>query len=156
MAPFAGQLSDRIDPGIIASAGMAISALGIFFLVFVDSQTSLAFIILALAVIGLGFGFFSSPNTNAIMGAVEKQYYGVASGIVSTMRLLGQMLSMGIATMIFAIVIGRVEITPEYYPAFLASFHYAFILFALLCIIGIFASLIRHERVPGRRLPGPQ
>jgi hypothetical protein len=50
---------------------------------------------------------------------------------------------MGIAMMIFSIVIGRVEITPEYYPAFISSMHYAFILFTILCIAGIFASLIR-------------
>ena len=50
-----------------------------------------------------------------------------------TMRLLGQMLSMGIASMIFAIVIGRVEITPAFYPQFVISVHYTFILFTILC-----------------------
>jgi len=94
-------------------------------------------------VLGFGFGLFSSPNTNAIMSAVEKRYYGVASGMVSTMRTLGQLLSMGIAMMIFAIIIGRVEITPEYYPLFIDSLHYAFVLFTILCVIGIFASLVR-------------
>jgi EmrB/QacA subfamily drug resistance transporter len=146
VAPFAGKLSDRVDPGTIASIGMAISAIGVFLLIFLDGTTPLWYIIVSLAILGLGFGLFSSPNTNAIMSAVEKRYYGVASGIVSTMRLLGQMLSMGIATMIFAIVIGRVEITPEYYPAFIQSIHYAFILFTVLCIVGIYASLIRTER----------
>jgi len=146
VSPFAGRLSDRFDPGTIASIGMAISALGLLLLVFLSDSSPLWFIILSLAVLGLGFGLFSSPNTNAIMSAVERKYYGVASGIVGTMRLFGQMLSMGIATMIFAIVIGRVEITPEYYPAFIQSVHYSFILFTILCIIGIFASLIRSER----------
>ncbi|MEI6292812.1 MAG: MFS transporter, partial [Methanomicrobiales archaeon] len=99
-----------------------------------------------LVLIGAGFGFFTSPNTNAIMCAVEKKYYGVASGIVGTMRLLGQMLSMGIATMIFAVVIGHVEITPEYYPAVIQSVQYAFILFTVLCVIGIYASLQRANK----------
>ena len=80
------------------------------------------------------------------MCAVEKKYYGVASGIVGTMRLLGQMLSMGIATMIFAVVIGHVEITPEYYPAVIQSVQYAFILFTVLCVIGIYASLQRANK----------
>jgi EmrB/QacA subfamily drug resistance transporter len=145
VSPFAGRLSDRYDPGIIASIGMAVSALGVFLLIFLNEATSLWYIIAALAILGFGFGLFSSPNTNAIMSAVEKKFYGVASGIVSTMRLLGQMLSMGIATMIFAIVIGKVEITPEYYPAFVESVHYAFILFTALCLVGIYASLIRGE-----------
>ncbi|WAC05691.1 MAG: MFS transporter [Methanoregula sp.] len=149
VSPFAGRLSDKIEPGIIASVGMAISALGLFLLTFLNETTPLWFIVMSLAVLGLGFGIFSSPNTNAIMSAVEKKYYGVASGIVGTMRLLGQMLSMGIATMIFAIVIGRVEITPEYYPAFAVSVHYTLILFTVFCVIGIYASLIRRN--PGRR-----
>jgi len=146
VSPVAGRLSDKIEPGIIASVGMGISALGLFLLIFLSETTPLWFIVMSLAVLGLGFGLFSSPNTNAIMSAVGKKYYGVASGIVSTMRLLGQMLSMGIATMIFAIVIGRVEITPEYYPAFVASVHYSFILFTIFCMIGIYASLVRSKR----------
>jgi EmrB/QacA subfamily drug resistance transporter len=142
VSPFAGRLSDRIDPRVIASIGMGFSALGLFFLVFMGENSPLWYIIAALVVLGFGFGLFSSPNTNAIMSAVEKRYYGVASGIVSTMRLLGQMLSMGIVMMIFAIVIGRVEITPEYYPQFITSVHGAFILFTILCVIGVFASLV--------------
>ena len=116
VSPFAGRLSDRIDPGVIASIGMAFTALGLFLLVFLGESTSLYFIIIALIILGIGFGLFSSPNTNAIMSAVDKRYYGVSSGIIGTMRLLGQMLSMGIAMMIFAILIGHVEITPDLYP----------------------------------------
>jgi MFS family permease len=146
ISPFSGKLSDRIDPGVIASFGMGLSAVGLFFLVFISDATPLWYILGALVLIGAGFGFFTSPNTNAIMSAVEKKYYGVASGIVGTMRLLGQMLSMGIATMIFAIVIGHVEITYEYYPAVTLSVRYAFVLFTVLCLIGIFASLQRANK----------
>lgn len=146
ISPFSGKLSDRVNPGIIASFGMGLSALGLFLLVFIGDSTPLWYILGALVLIGAGFGVFTSPNTNAIMSAVEKKYYGVASGIVGTMRLLGQMLSMGIATMIFAIVIGHVEITPEYYPAVVMSVQYAFILFTVLCVIGIYASLQRANK----------
>jgi hypothetical protein len=99
-------------------------------------------------VLGLGFGLFSSPNTNAIMSAVEKRYYGVASGMNGTMRLVGQMLSMGIAMMLFSLIIGRVEITPAYYSRFVESLHYAFILFTIFCIFGIAASLMRRKHLP--------
>jgi hypothetical protein len=47
--------------------------------------------------------------------------------------------------MIFAIIIGQVEITPEYYPQVMTSVHYAFMVFMILCIIGIFASLVRRN-----------
>ncbi len=51
---------------------------------------------------GIGFALFSSPNSNAIMSSVEKKHLGVASGVVGTMRMVGQMLSMGIAMMLLA------------------------------------------------------
>ena len=92
---------------------------------------------------GLGFGFFSSPNTNAIMGSVERRFFGVASATVSTMRLVGQVLSMGIAMLIFAMLIGRVQILPAQYPALIQSIQITFIIFAVLCFGGIFASLAR-------------
>lgn len=148
VSPIAGRLSDRTEPRIVASAGMAFTALGLFLLIFLTESTSLWHLIITLVILGIGFGLFSSPNTNAIMSSVDKKFYGVASGMNGTMRLLGQMLSMGIAMMIFAIVIGPVEITPEYYPQFVLSMHYAFILFTAFCILGIFASLVRGNRSP--------
>jgi EmrB/QacA subfamily drug resistance transporter len=148
VSPVAGRLSDRIDPQIVASAGMALTALGLFLLAFLGESTPLWYLLVCLAVLGIGFGLFSSPNTNAIMSAVEKRYYGVASGMNGTMRLVGQMLSMGVAMMLFAIFIGRVEITPAYYPQFITSMHYAFVFFTVLCVFGIAASLKRGKRQP--------
>jgi EmrB/QacA subfamily drug resistance transporter len=146
VSPIAGRLSDRIEPRIVSSAGMAFTALGLFLLIFLTETTPISHLVITLVILGVGFGLFSSPNTNAIMSSVDKKFYGVASGMNGTMRLLGQMLSMGIAMMIFAIVIGPVEITPKYYPQFVSSLHYAFTLFTVFCIIGIFASLVRGKR----------
>ncbi len=150
IAPMAGRLSDKIEPRIISSTGMALTALGLLLLTGIGSHTSLKYIILCLMLLGSGFGFFSSPNTNAIMSSVEKRFYGVASGSVGTMRLLGQMLSMGIATLTFALFIGRVQISPDNYPEFMKSVSTAFIIFSCLCTGGIFLSLsrgkVRNER----------
>ena len=145
VSPIAGKLSDRIEPAIVASAGMALTAAGLVLLIFLTETTSMGYLVICLIVLGAGFGLFSSPNTNAIMSSVEKRHYGVASGMVGTMRLLGQMLSMGIAMLIFAVIIGPVEITPEYYPQFMTSLHVGFILFAIFCIAGIFFSLVRGK-----------
>lgn len=156
ISPVAGRLSDRIEPRIVASAGMAFTALGLFLLIFLNESTPIWYLIVILIVLGIGFGLFSSPNTNAIMSSVDRRFYGVASGMNGTMRLLGQMLSMGIAMMIFAIVIGPVEITPEYYSQFVLSLHYAFTLFTAFCIIGIFASLVRGKRGPATHAGMPE
>ena len=145
-SPLAGRLSDRIEPRTLASIGMAITTVGLSLFIFLNDGTSLSFIIATLIILGFGFAFFSSPNTNAIMSSVENRFYGVASATLATMRGVGMMFSMGIAMLLFAIYIGRVEITPEYYALFLKSTRVAFIIFAALCFGGIFASLARGKR----------
>ena len=142
-SPIAGRLSDRFSPGLIASIGMAITAISLFCFIFLDNNSSFKFIIAVLLVLGFGLGLFSSPNTNAIMGSVKKRFYGVASATVGTMRLIGQMLSMGVAMLIFSIFIGNVQIVPGNYPALLTSIKVVFTIFTILCFIGIFASLAR-------------
>jgi EmrB/QacA subfamily drug resistance transporter len=144
-SPFAGRLSDRIEPRIVASIGMSITTLGLGLLILFNNQASILFIVVVLFTLGLGFALFSSPNTNAIMSSVEQQFYGVASGTLATMRITGQMLSMGIVMLVFALHIGDVPITPEQYPSFMGSMHSSLIVLSLLCLGGIFASLARGK-----------
>lgn len=142
-APVAGRMSDRFDARLIATAGMATVTIALFTLTFLDANTPLTDIIIGLVVLGLGFGLFSSPNTNVIMGSVERKFYGVASATVSTMRLIGQTMSIGIATLVFALFIGRVQITPNQYPALLESIQLCFVVFTVLCFVGVFVSWYR-------------
>lgn len=144
-SPIAGSLSDRIEPRIVASLGMTLTTIGLLMLVFVSGGVSLSFILASLIVLGLGFGFFSSPNTNAVMSSVDRKFYGVASGMLGTMRLTGQAFSLGMAMLLFALYMGRVQITPEYYPSFLKSMRTAFIVMGALCFVGIFASIARGK-----------
>jgi MFS family permease len=144
-APIAGRLSDRIEPRIIASIGMAITVIGLALFVFITKTTSLWLIIGGQALLGFGFGLFSSPNTNAIMSAVENKLYGVAASTVATMRQTGMTLSMSIVTVLFAVYIGSNQMTSENPDAFMQSFKVAFIIFACLCFAGIFASLARGK-----------
>jgi MFS family permease len=145
-SPLAGKVSDRIEPRVVASVGMAISGVGLLLLTFVSGASSIGFIAGSLALLGFGFALFSSPNTNAVMGSVEKKHYGIASATLATMRLTGQMGSLGIAMMLFALFIGPRAVTPEYHPHFLRSAHAGFIIFAVLCLAGVFASLARGNR----------
>jgi MFS family permease len=147
-SPFAGKLSDKVEPRVISSLGMTLTALGLILLILLDNQTQLIYIIAVMVILGLGFALFSSPNMNAIMGSVDKRFYGIASASVGTMRLLGQMLSMGIVTLIFALFIGRAQITPEYYPMLMNSTKIMFIVSTCLCIFGIFFSLYRGRLRP--------
>jgi len=144
-SPFAGRLSDRREPRVVASLGMGFTAAGLALFTFLDAGTHRGLIIAGLVVLGFGFALFSSPNTNAVMSSVDRKYYGVASAMLGTMRLTGQMMSMAIAMLIFALHIGNARITPEYYPLFLQSVKTAFTVFAVLCFGGIFASLARGK-----------
>jgi MFS family permease len=144
-SPYAGRLSDRIEPRIVASVGMALTAVGLFMLIFLNEKTTLEFIVASLIVLGFGFALFSSPNTNAAMSSVQNRVYGVASGTIGTMRSLGMVLSMGTTILIFSIYIGKVQITPEYYPLFLRCVKVIFIFFAILSFGGILASLARGK-----------
>jgi EmrB/QacA subfamily drug resistance transporter len=144
-SPLAGRLSDRIEPRLIASAGMALTTVGLIIFIFLNKETPLAFIISNLILMGLGFALFSSPNTNAVMSSAPKTAYGVASATLATMRQVGMVFSMGVAMLMFALYMGRVQITPEYYPLFQESMKTSFIIFAVLCFGGIFASLARGK-----------
>jgi len=140
---YAGSLSDRIEPGKIASTGMAIIAAGLIGLSFLSPKTSMIELTIILAVLGFGFALFSSPNTNAIMSSVERKYYGIASGTLGTMRLLGQMFSMGIAMMLIAIMVGKVEITPGVSDQLMSAMSMGFVIFSVMSIAGIYFSMVR-------------
>jgi hypothetical protein len=122
---------------------MALTAVGLGALAFLTPETGISYIVVSLVVLGMGFALFSSPNMNAIMGSVERRYYGIASGTVATMRLIGQMLSMTLATLAFSFFIGKAQIAPPVYPQFLKSVTLCFTVFSGLCAVGIYFSLAR-------------
>lgn len=145
LSPFAGRLSDRIEPQVVASLGMGLTVVSLLVLVFLAPETPLGLIVASLVLLGTGFALFSSPNTNAIMGAVQRRFYGVAAGTAGTMRMVGQMLSMGIVMVIFALLLGEARIASQNYGQFLTGVRAAFAVFAVLCVGGVFASLARGK-----------
>jgi EmrB/QacA subfamily drug resistance transporter len=148
IASISGRMSDRIDSRILASLGMAVIVIGLVFLIFISPGTSQGYFIMALLILGFGFGMFSSPNTNSIMSSVDKKYLGIASATLGTMRLTGQMLSMAVAAMAIHIFIGDAPIKAEYIPGFMQAVHIIFIIFTILCFMGVFASLARGKKKP--------
>jgi len=142
-----GKLSDRINPGKMASAGIGLTAAGIVSFTFLSQNSPLSMIIVILIVMGVGYALFSTPNANAIMSSVEKRDLGVASGMLGTMRMVGQTMSLGIAMMLIALFIGQEKISPDNYPDLLTTIRTGFLILALLCIPAIFASLARNKRL---------
>ncbi len=148
----AGSLSDKIEPAILAAVGMGLSAIGIGALIPLSAATPIWFIVVCMGVIGLGLSLFTSPITNAVMSSVEKKDLGLASSALASMRTLGMNLSMGIIMMLFSIMMGRTQITPEYYGAFVKSARAGFLIFTLLCLAAIFF-LLTKGRVRRKAAP---
>lgn len=142
VSPKAGALSDKFSPRLIASGGMGIMMAGLFVFSFLTETTPFYFIGANLAFIGLGFGLFSSPNNNVIMGAVKAEYYGIASSVVAVMRLIGQAVSMAIVTLVLSVYTADIAMA-EYVDMIFEASRHLFLLFCVLCAFGLAASLMR-------------
>ncbi len=143
LSPLAGRLSDRFEPRLPASLGMALTAAALFLFALLGPATPLPLVVGALLLIGTGFALFSSPNTNAAMSAVERRDYGTASAVLGTMRLLGQSLSMAALAALTVRAMGDAPLAAGSAAALLAVQRQAFLLFAPLCALGVLASMAR-------------
>jgi len=101
-APISGRISDYVEPGLVSSMGMGTAAVALALMASMTASTPLWSLELELALLGLGFAFFISPNTYMIIGSVEPRHHGVASSVVAVVRLVGQSLSMAIAAYVLA------------------------------------------------------
>ena len=142
LAPIAGRLSDKFIPQILAAIGMGLGTVSLFLFSSLNSSTPMEFLIVAMIIYGIGFGLFSPPNTNVIMGSVPPKDTSVASAAVATMRTVGQAMSMGILTLVFAFVMGNVPIIEQYYPLLVQSCQMTCMICLVLCIASVFASFV--------------
>ncbi len=140
LSPFAGKLSDKIEPRKLATSGMLISAAGLYMLAFIGSETPVYAIVAVLILMGIGFGIFSSPNMNTIMSSVDKKQLGIASGTSSTMRVVGQMVSMMIATLIFSLYFSGTQIQEVDNTLFTTSIRLLFTISGSICLAGVYFS----------------
>lgn len=145
LSPLTGRLSDKIQPRLIATTGMALCTLGLFLFAWLSKETNTTLIILNLILLGTGFALFSSPNMNTIMSSVEKHQYGIASGVAATMRVVGQMVSMTIVTLFFSLYIGTTQISLVSDAVFLSTLKWTFIAFTLIALTGIVFSYSRGD-----------
>jgi MFS family permease len=160
VAPFSGAISDRIGQRLPASLGIAVLAAGLLSLTTLPEGFAVPDLAWRLALIGAGHGLFGSPNSSAILGAVPRPRLGTASGMIAQTRVVGQ--ALGIVTS--AAVVGArlpayldalAGLPPDeaLQQAFVMAAHDAFIVAALICSIGIVASLVRG---PGTEADPPR
>ncbi|MDR2967043.1 MAG: MFS transporter [Methanobacteriaceae archaeon] len=139
---FAGRLSDKFNPQLIASSGMAIVLISLIILSSLNQNTSLMVVIVAIILEGIGYGMFISPNTNIVVSSLPSKLTSVASATVSTTRVIGETLSLGMYTVVFAIIMGSLKIIPKHFHLLITSSQIVCILAGIGCILAIIFSLI--------------
>lgn len=149
LSPLSGTLSDKISPAKLSTAGMVICAAGLGCAAFLEQDAGIRQVVVVLVIMGLGFAGFSTPNMTTVMGSVRSRHYGIASSLVATMRSIGMLTAMTITTLLLSMFMGDAEVSTSTAPAFLNTMHTAFIIFALLSLVGIIFSMARMEQTPG-------
>ncbi|MBF0379172.1 MAG: MFS transporter [Desulfamplus sp.] len=145
-APFAGKLADRYEPAWIATSGMALCTLGLVFATMITSTTSFYTVYAILIIMGFGFGFFSTPNSTAIMGSISPRDYGIASSIISTMRSTGMLTSMTIITVLLSYYLGDQKITQATSHLFVSTMQTAMVVFSVMGFIAMLLSIFRTKK----------
>jgi len=153
VSPLAGRIADRISPVKVANLGIGAVCTGLLLIALaIRTGASLHLIAANLALIGAGFGIFITPNTVAIMGSVRPRQYGMASGMIGTVRTLGMVTSMTTISLVFSLLMGTQPVTKATIAAFISSMQVVLISFAVFSALGATLSLLRAP--PRKRPPG--
>ncbi|MDO8870428.1 MAG: MFS transporter [Methanobacteriaceae archaeon] len=143
VSPFAGRLSDKIDPGSVSTVGMVLTTIGVALMTLINFENAPYLGGVSLIIFGAGIGLFYSSNTKVVMSAVDKKYFGVASATLSDIRSIGQIFGMGIVMLIISAILGNVQILPSNYPELIISLRISLVAIAVLSAIGIFTSIFK-------------
>jgi MFS family permease len=156
LSPISGWLSDRFGSRLFASIGMGLICASLLFMSQLGLNTPSAYVIGLLFMMGVGMGFFSAPNTSSVMGSVEKTSLGAASGTLSTMRFMGQSLSLAIMGAVAATVIPPNVLSAIFVGtggnivpanAFLRGENRAFLVGAAIAFVGTLTSTVRGNEI---------
>ena len=143
MAPMSGKLADRFQSRLVATLGCVIVACGMLILSLMNTETSITFIVGSLLLIGVGFGLFSTPNNNAIMGAVQLHEVGVASATMNLARTIGNLFGMSLVNLMVHYYLGDAQFTQEQNPALLQTVEMALNMSLTFVVIACGISVLR-------------
>ena len=143
VAPFAGRLSDIFSPRWIAACGCLCVFAGFIFLSRLDADTSRLVITLGLVLVGLGFGFFSSPNNNMVMNAAAPGEVGVAGATLSLARVIGNLVGMSLVNLFVHWHLGYQTMSPALSEPLLSTISNAIMLGLGFLFVATVLSLLR-------------
>ena len=141
-----GRFIDSIDYRILPTVGMGVLCMALCMMMFIGTDPDIPYACVCLALAGIGFGLFSSPNTTATMSYVRPSEYNEASGMISTMRQTGMMVSMATATCLIAIYMGSTtQLTEDMYDTFVMIMRYTWAICIAYNVIGMIFSWFRGK-----------
>jgi MFS family permease len=144
VSPLAGRITDRISPARVADFGIVAVSIGLLLIALtIGRGASLHLIVANLILIGAGFGVFITPNTVVIMGSVQPKQYGMASGLIGTVRTLGMVTSMTTIALVFSLLMGDQPVTKANIPSFISSMQVGLFSFAAFSTAGVTLSIRR-------------
>jgi EmrB/QacA subfamily drug resistance transporter len=156
MAPIAGSLSDRVGSRLLCTVGCSVIVAGQFLVASLGLHSSLIAIILPLALWGLGWGLFNSPNQSAILGSVTVDKIGAASGMTATAARTGGALGVAMASTLFTFMLSAAGMSPAQIESpqswsstpqpVIGSFSYTIHLINLFTLLAVFFSAVKGTR----------
>lgn len=153
IGPISGILSDRYGQRFFAVLGLVTSIIGFVLLSRIGDTITFTQLLLPLIFVGVGMGFFASPNRSGIMSGSPPRYRGVASGMSATMNNVGRTFSTGIAFLVIAIgtpltqlksifVGSAVQSNAPWVADFISSIHYVYIIGIVMLVAAIIPSVL--------------
>lgn len=140
IAPFVGKLCAYLNSNAIATFGILLTTFATYLLSLINAHTSLLTIILIQIMMGVGFGLFGTPNTNAVMNCVTKDQYALASGLLAVTRTTGMALGMSFLGSILNHFINVEKGTTLYLYELEYSIHISFVISTFIGIISLICS----------------
>ena len=107
MAPIAGRLADRYPAGLLGGLGLTVMTVGLLLVIFMPTPPTKLEVAWRLAVCGIGFGFFQSPNNRLMIASAPRDRVGAGSGMLSTSRLFGQTTGSALVALVFGLTHGE-------------------------------------------------
>jgi len=141
MAPIFGRLADKTRPDLLAAGGVLLTFAGTLLATGVTALTTLYILGLILALQGMGFGMFSSPNMKILMTNIDKKNLSVASALTAQTRSIGMIISMLLVTLYLSLLMGDAAVTVETSDSYLSVMRYSLISLAVLGAMAIFMSI---------------
>ncbi|MCC3379039.1 MFS transporter [Paenibacillus farraposensis] len=155
VAPLSGALSDKIGSELLTFAGLVIMAAAQVGLARLHAGSSVPFVGLLIAMLGVGSGLFQSPNNSLIMSRVPRTQLGSAGSVNSLVRNVGMVVGITLATSILFYIMSKeagyrvTGLIPGRPEIFLAGMHVVFMTSASICLAGALLTgwrLIRAKR----------